>query len=187
MKVRFAVLTTVTLSVCFAAGSAKRADFISPGPIHAVTQEPGVLPSGTPLLIRTNDAVRTRKAAPGTIYDASTAEDVLDQNGSILIPKASPVQLEVRSLPFLGPGGVMTELTLGVRTITVNGVAYPLATKTGTPDSSGLVTDNDAPKVVGGGKGADRSLITGKRINVPAKSLLSFRIADQFRLRGYSR
>jgi hypothetical protein len=180
------IFTSAALSSCIAADPGG-AGFVSAGPARIMTAEPGVVPSGTSLLIRTNDTVSTRKAARGTVYDAFVAEDVLDQNGTILIPKASPVELVVRSLPYLGPGGVSTELALGVRSITVKGVAYPVETKTGTPDSSGFVADKDAPSVVGDSDAAGHSLTTGQRISVPPQTLLSFRIADPIRLKGYSR
>jgi hypothetical protein len=183
----FTLLTTVALSSCIAADPGSRAGFLSAGPARITTAEPGVVPSGTALLIRTNDTVSTRKAARGTVYDAFVAEDVLDQNGSVLIPKASPVELVVRSLPYLGPGGVATELTLGVRSITVNGATYPVETKTGTPDSGGFVADSDAPSVVGSGDAGGRLLTIGQRIVVPSQTLLSFRTADPIRLKGYSR
>lgn len=186
MKLRLIVLTTIALSACFAGSPPRRSDFVSPGPVRTVTAEPGVLPSGTTLLIRTNDRVNTRKAARGTVYNASVAEDVVDQNGSVLIPKASSVELEVRPLSYLGPGGGMSELTLGIRRITVNGVAYPVVTKTGTPDSDGHIADDDAPRVVGA-EMPGQFVVTGRRINVPTNALLSFHIADPIRLGGYSR
>jgi hypothetical protein len=179
--------TTIALSFCIAADSAGRASFLSARAEHTTIAEPGVVPSGASLLIRTNDAVSTHKAARGTVYEAFVAEDVLDQNGKILIPKASPVELVVRSLPYLGPGGAMTELTLGVSTITVNGVTYPVETKTGTPDTGGFVADSDAPRVVGAGESSGQSLTIGHRISLPSQTLLSFRIADPIRLKGYSR
>jgi hypothetical protein len=181
------LLTTMALSSCIAADPANRASFLSARPARIMTAEPGVVPSGTSLLIRTNETVSTRRAARGTVYDAVVAEDVLDQNGIILIPKASPVELVVRLLPYLEPGGVTTELTLGVRSITVSGTTYPVETKTGTPDTGGFVADGDAPSVVGDGDAARQSLTTGQRISVRSQTLLSFRIADPIRLKGYSR
>ena len=81
----------------------------------------------------------------------------------------------------------MTELTLGVRSLTVNGATYPVETKTGTPDTGGSVADGDAPSVVGEVDAAGHTLTTGQRINVRAQTLLSFRLADPIRLKGYSR
>lgn len=109
------------------------------------------------------------------------------ESGYTPLLNTSPVELVVRSLPYLGPGGVMTELTLGVHSITVNGATYPVETKTGTPDTGGFVADSDAPSVVGAGDAAGQSLTTGQRISVRSQTLLSFRIADPIRLKGYIR
>jgi hypothetical protein len=74
-----------------------------------------------------------------TIYSANVAEDVVDQNGTVLIPKDSAVELGARWLPNLGPGGVgMTELILELRAVTVKGVRYPVATASEPPGAGGL-------------------------------------------------
>ena len=50
---------------------------------------------------------------------------MIDQNEKVLIPKTHLVDLSVFSFGFLGPGGGgMSELVLGVRAVTVNGVTY---------------------------------------------------------------
>ena len=132
--------------------------------------EPGVVPSGTSLLVRTNDTVITHRALRGTVYDARIAEDVVDQNGTTLIPKDSTVALVVRRF-YLGPGGVgMTELTLAVQAVTVNGVRYPVKTARHTDgrDQGPVVT-------------------TGSFINVPSQTRLTFKLEDPIRLKGYQR
>ncbi len=185
----FTVLAAAGLSSCIGTGRADRAASPIPRPVRPVTAEPGVVPAGTWLVIRANDGVNTQRAFRGTIYDASVAEDVLDQNGSILIPKESPVELVVRSLSYLGPGGVgMTELTLGVHGVTVNGVRYPVVTETEEPpNAGGLGVDRHAAKLVGGDEAAGQVLTIGSRISVPAETRLAFQIVDPIRLRGYRR
>ena len=87
------------------------------------------MPTGSSLVVQTDDAVTAVRAMRATIYSANVAEDVVDQNGTVLIPKDSPVELGVRSLSYLGPGGAgMTELILELRAVTVKGVRYPVAT-----------------------------------------------------------
>jgi hypothetical protein len=186
--VGFTVLAVAGLSSCIGADRADRTASPIPRPI-TVTAEPGVVPAGTWLVIRVNDTVNTRRAFRGTIYDASVAEDVLDQHGSILIPKESPVELVVGSLSYLGPGGVgMTELTLGVHAVTVNGVRYPVGTGAEEPpNAGGLGVDRHAAKLVGGGEAAGQVLTRGSRINVPAETVLAYQIVDPIRLRGYRR
>lgn len=145
--------------------------------VHTVTAEPGVVPPGTFLVVRTSDTVSTRRAYRGTIYDAIVAEDVLDQSERVLIPKGSPIELAVRSFSFLGPGGVgMTELRLAALTVTVNGVRYPVET--------GETHEGLGANRTGSGEGS-QLMTRGGGINVPTGTLLTFRIEDPIRLRGY--
>ena len=146
------------------------------------------MPPGTSLVVRTNDTVSTLKAMRGTIYGANVAEDVVDQNGTVLIPKDSPVELGVRSLSYLGPGGAgMRELILELRAVTVKGVRYPVATVSGPPGAGGLALERNAPKWVGGRAAQGKILTSGPRIKVPAKTLLAFQIVEPIRLTGFRR
>jgi len=76
------------------------ADVSPPEPVRIVAQEPGVVPAGSSLVVQTDDAVTAVRAMRATIYSANVAEDVVDQIGTVRIPKDSPVELGVRSLPF---------------------------------------------------------------------------------------
>jgi hypothetical protein len=184
----FTVLAMASLSACGGTALINRTAAIPLGPVRTVTDEPGVVPPDTSLVVRTNDTVSTLKAMRGTIYGANVAEDVLGQNGTVLIPKESSVELVVRSLSYLGPGGVgMTELTLDIRAVTVNGVRYPVATKAGKPGAGGLGLDQNAPKGIGGGAAAGDVLTRGRRIHVPARTLIAFQIEDPIRMSGFRR
>ncbi len=184
----FTIVTVAGLSSCIGTGPANRAALPPTGLVRTVTAEPGVVPPGTWLVVRTNDAVTARRAYRSTVYSASVSEDVLDQKERVLIPKASPVELGVRSLSYLGPGGAgMTKLTLDVRSVTVNGVCYPVDTA-GDPNAGGLRLDRYTAKWVGGGgERAGQVHASGRRINVPAEALLAFQIQDPIRIRGYAR
>lgn len=180
-----APLTLLSSSSCIAADNA---GLISIGPVHTVTLEPGVVRPGTALVVRTKDAVRTSRAYRSTVYFANVAEDILDQNGAVLIPRESPVDLVVRSLPYLGPGGVgMTVLTLDVGAVTVSSVRYPVESADDTPGAGGIGVDRGAAKWVGGDEAASQVVTRGRRINVPAETLLAFQIQAPIRLRGYRR
>jgi len=181
------VLAVVGLSSCTRTVRADRAALLPPGPAQIVAAEPGVVPPGTSLVVRTNDTVSTDRAFRDTSYDASLAEDVLDQNGRVLIPRESPVDLVVFSFGFLGPGGAgTTELVLGVRAVAVNGVSYPVQTAEPERDG-GLAASSHTAKLVGGGGATDRVLTRGSRINVPTGTLLRFQSEHPIRLRGYRR
>ncbi len=181
----FIIMTVTSFGSCSQAGRVERV-LLPPGPVHAVTAEPGVVPPGTSLVVRSSDRLDTTRAFRSTIYDASVAEDILDQNGIVLIPTKSPVELVVRSLSYLGPGGVgMTKLMLDVQAVTVNGVRYPIETETHKPNAGGLGVERHAAKLVG--EAAGQVITGGRRVSVPAETLLAFEIEDPIRLRGYRR
>jgi hypothetical protein len=182
----FTITAVAGLSGCTEPGGAGHVVSLPDAPVHTVTAESGVVPPGTSLVIRTNDIVSTDRALRGTIYPASIAKDVLDQDGRVLIPKASPVELAVRPLTYLGPGGVgMMELALAIQAITVNGDRYPVATESGEPNAGGLGLDRYTPKWAGDGHAPSELMTRGSRINVPAEAVLAFQIDDPIRLKGY--
>src|SRR4029077_14660214 len=147
----FALMTMASLATCNRKDLSSPADVPPPGPVRTIAEEPGVVPAGSSLVVQTDDAVTAVKAMRATIYTANVAEDVVDQNGTLLIPKDSHVELGVRSLPYLGPGGVgMTELILELRAVTVRGVRYPVATVSGPPGAGGLRLERNGPRWVGG-------------------------------------
>ena len=179
-----ATLMAVALGNCMAGN----AGAVAIGSVHTVTTEPGVVPTGTSLVVRTMDTVKTRKASRTSMYFGSVAEDILDQNGAVLIPKDSAIELDVRSLGYLGPGGVlMTLLTLEVGSVTVNGVRYPVKAGDQAPGAGGIDVDRGAARWAGGDEGAGPVVTRGHRINVPTDTLLAFQIEAPIRLRGYQR
>lgn len=133
--------------------------------------------------------MKARAAYRSTVYSGSVAADILDQNGAVLIPLESPIELAVRSVPHLGPGGVgMTLLTLDIRAVTVNGVRYPVETDDGAPGAGGISVNRGAVRWIGGSEETARDVITrGRTINVPADTVLAFQVRAPIRLRGYSR
>jgi len=186
--VLFTVPAIFGLAACSESHVVTYSSVLPPGPVRSVTDEPGVVPTGTSLVVRTNAAVRVSKASRSTIYDANVAEDVLDQNGTVLIPRESPVEMVVRSRSYLGPGGAgMTDLILAIKTLTVKGVIYPVATESAKPGPGGLGLDKDAPKQIGDSAAGNEAVTRGRRILVPARTVLAFQIADPIRLRGYRR
>jgi len=185
----FTLLAVGGVSSCLGAGPANPATSLSPGPVRTITTESGVVPSDTPLLVRTSDTVNTRRAWEDTIYDGSVAEDVVDQSGNVLIPKGSPVEMGVQSVGYLGPGGAgMWELVLGLRAVTINGARYPVeSVGDAWRRDVGIKDTRYVAKWIGGGSEAGRVLTSGRRIDVPTEALLQFHIDDPIRLRGYQR
>jgi len=186
LMLNLATLTVVVTGNCVAADSA---DVVAFGPVHTVTAEPGVVPPGTSVLVRTKDAVKTGKAYRATVYFASAAADIVDENGAVLIPRESPIELVVRSVSYLGPGGVgMTLLTLDIDAVVVRGVRYPVETDNEKPGAGGLGVGRGAAKWIGGREDAARHVVTrGRGTVVPAGILLAFQIQAPIRLQGFQR
>ena len=181
----FALMTMASVGACLGQDPADPADPPPLGPVRIVAEEPGVVPAGSSLVVQTEDAVTAVRAMRATIYSAKVAEDVVDQNGIVLIPKDSPVELGVRWQPYLGPGGVgVTELVLELRVVTVKGLRYPVATASEPPGAGGLGLARSGPKWVGGSAAQGEVLTSGPRIRVPARTLLAFQIAEPLRLTG---
>jgi hypothetical protein len=179
------VAAVAGFTLCLEAGNSVPAPALRP--VRVATLEPGVVPTGTPLVVRTGDKVRMREYFPHTIYAATVAEDVLDLKGNVLIPKGSTVEMVVRLLPYLGPGGVgMTELALDIEAINIRGIFYPVGTRVRPPLAGGLRARQHAAHWVGGAAVAHFATY-GDRINVPVNALLAFQIEDPIRLRDIRR
>lgn len=177
------------------------------GPVRAQVTEPGVIPAGTTLVIRTNEEIKTQQA--GKTYSAQVAETVENQSGQVLVPKGSPAELIVLQTSSGGTTGTAS-LALGVRSITVNGKTYSIATdtheqrggeglganrRTAEMVGGGAVLGTLLGAVAGGGKGAAigavvgaaggaaaQVLTRGDEVKVPAETLLTFRLDQPWRM-----
>jgi hypothetical protein len=166
------------------------------------------------MIVRTNDAISSERAEPGKTYSAEITNEVIDQTGRVLVPRGSRAQLAV--VDMSGGGAVGTaELGLALRSLTVNGRTYEVATATEgqQADREGLGRNRRTAEMVGGGAllgtvigaiagggsgaavgaavgaagGAAAQVLTrGKEVRVPAESVLTFRLDQPIQLRGYS-
>jgi hypothetical protein len=178
-------LTIVVLATAFAASISAYAAGPANAPRRAVAPAGAVVPPGTSLIVQTTDSVTANRALRGTVFGAIVAQNVVDQNGSVLISKGAPVDLVVRSLPYLGPGGVgMTELALDVAGVTVNGESYPVATQVRAPNAGGLGIHLYSAQLARGEEAGGPLSTVGRRVNVPSEAALAFQIRDPIRLRG---
>jgi hypothetical protein len=158
------------------------AAFLPAGVVEESSSEPGVVPEGTSLVVKAGDAIIARKAYKTTLYGASVAENVVGPDEKILIPKGATVELGVSTLSYLGPGGAgLSELAVEVRSVTVNGMSYPVKT-IGRPGAGGLGVNRYVAKVAGGGEEADEVRTNGRNINVPAGTLLAFQVQEPIRI-----
>src|SRR5437868_952108 len=177
-------------------------------PERVRTANPSVLPAGTQLVIRTNDNIVATPADAGKTYSAEVARSIVDQHGTVLVPKWSPVHLTVASVknPTLG----QNQAELALHSITINGRTYEVNSNTvAQSGSNGIGANKRTAEMVGGGAllgtligavagggkgaaigaavggagGAGAQVLTkGKEVKVPAESVLTFQLSQPMQL-----
>src|SRR5947209_5186298 len=164
--------------------------------------------AGTEIEVRTDQAINVKAASAAATYPASVANNVLDSNGNVAIPKGARARL--RAVP------VNDGLTLDLDSVTVNGQRYSLRSssasavastkrgglgknkRTGEYVGGGALAGTLIGALAGGGKGAaigavvggaagagTQVLTRGKELNVPAETELNFRLNQSVRMAGY--
>jgi hypothetical protein len=173
----------------------------------------GTIDAGTTITARTNETISANNS-DGRVFSGVVDQDVLDRNGSSVIPRGSSVELIVRKL-------ANNQVALDLDSVTINGQRYGVQTegnvissqqreglgankRTGEFVGGGALLGAIIGAVAGGGKGAaigagagaaagagTQVLTRGKNVNVPAESLLTFRLAQPLRAgivdNGYTR
>jgi hypothetical protein len=208
----FAVLALAV--VMFSTGCAKQTQTSSnvpTGPVYTSASAPGLIPAGTQVVIRTNEPITSSTAKPNATYSGEVVRDIVNQNGTVLVPSASPVQLAVVEADSKGAGG--KQLSLALRSITVKGKTYMVESPAVQQGREGLGANRRTAGFVGGGAilgtvigaiagggtgaaigagvgaagGAATQVITGGReVKVPAETVLTFRLDSPIELKGYS-
>lgn len=168
-----------------------------------------VLPAGTSISVRTDQAINEQNAAEGRTFPASIMQDVVDSSGRVVIPRGSEAALIVRRI---SEGGTLTSggYVLDLDSVRVNGRRYVVNTedikkgdtgigknrRTAEYVGGGAVLGTLLGAIAGGGKGAAigaiagaaagggvQVLTKGKEIRVPAETVLNFRLEEPLRLR----
>jgi len=169
------------------------------------------LPSGTELVVRTNENIDSSNATEGRTYSAQVDRDVLDANGSVLIPRGSDVQMVIRSM---SQGGTLSSgnLALDLQSVNVNGRRYLVSTQDVQRGGTGIGKNRRTAEMVGGGAalgtllgaiagggkgavigaiagaaagGGVEVLTKGKNVKVPAETVLTFRLDQPMQLQPY--
>ena len=183
---------------------------VQSGPVIAQNAAPGEIPSGTELAIRTNESITSKVGeTAGRTYDAEITREVQSSDGRILIPRGSPATLMVVSSNEGGTTGT-DSVELALRSVTINGQTYNVSTgsveqrgreglggnqRTATMVGGGAALGTLIGAVTGGAKGAvigavagaaagagAQVLTRGKEVNVPAESVLTFRLNNSINL-----
>lgn len=162
------------------------------------------LPAGTEISIRTGETIDSRKTSEGQTYAAEVTKNIADASGAVVIPRGSDAKIVIRSASKGGRITGASDLVLDLEAVTVNGKAYRVDTSDiQQKGKSGLGGNKRTAEYVGGGAaigaiigaiaghgkgaaigaasgaaaGAAGQLITrGKAIQIPAESVLTFRL-----------
>jgi hypothetical protein len=167
------------------------------------------LPSGSEIAVMTNDTIDSKTGNSGQVYSADVAQNVVDANGNVVIPKGSEAQLVLRNASAGGVTGT-SDLTLDLQSVKVGGHRYMVSTedvqqqgnsgigankRTGEYVGGGAVLGTLIGAIAGGGKGAaigaatgaaagagTQILTRGKSVHVPAETTLRFRLDQPLQL-----
>lgn len=160
-----------------------------------------VIPAGTQLQVRTNQAIDSKVANAGTTFSAEIANDVTDESGRVAIPRGSPAALIIKQA---GAGKIhANNLVLDMQSISVHGKEYEVETadvsqsgkqgvgmnkRSGEYMGGGAALGAIIGAIAGGGKGAAigaasgvgagaaTQVMTRGSVKVPAESLLTFKL-----------
>ncbi|HKW33573.1 MAG TPA: hypothetical protein VJN92_11250 [Candidatus Acidoferrum sp.] len=169
--------------------------------IHTKTY---VVPAGTKVPVRTEDTIDSAKSAEGQTYAAEVADDVVDADGNVVIPRGSNAQIVIRSASQGGKIRGASDLVLDLQSISVEGQEYLVSTtdvqetgrhgigankRTAAMTGGGAALGAIIGAIAGGGKGAaigagagagggalTQILTKGGSIKVPSETVLTFQL-----------
>jgi hypothetical protein len=164
----------------------------------AGAQSLGTIDAGTSITVRTNEEINASNS-DGRVFSGVVERDVIDRGGNVGIPRGANVELLVRNI-------AKNQVALDLDSVTVNGQRYGIQSqdsvispqqadglgankRTGTFVGGGAAIGAIIGAIAGGGKGAaigggigaaagagTQVLTRGKSVNVPAESLVTFRL-----------
>lgn len=176
----------------------------APTPGHPVVVPADVqIPAGTTLAIRINQHISVKSSRAGDRFDGEIAEPVTSDNGRVIVPRGTPVGGVVAAAHKRGHFKGASILQLRLTSMTLNGTRYPLQTSSLTRTKKGKgkrsaafigggsglgmliggVATGGTGLLIGGlagaGAGTAAAGLTGNRdIDLPAESLIHFKLAD---------
>ena len=161
------------------------------------------IPRGTTLAVRIEQRISVKTSHPGDRFSGELVNPVLAGDNSVLVPKGAQVGGEVVASHRRGHFKGRSLLELRLTSLTLDGTQYPLATRgvarskkgkgrrsaglIGGGAGLGMLVGGVATGgvgllvggLVGGGAGTAAAGLTGNRdIDIPAESVVSFRLAD---------
>jgi hypothetical protein len=175
--------------------------------VTAVPQPPPpvnvTIPAGTTLAIRIDQRISVKRSRAGDTFTGEIVDPVMTPDGSVLVPKGAQVGGIVDTAHRRGHFKGASVLELRLTSLTLNGTRYPLATRDlkdtkkgkgkrstamiGGGAGLGMLVGGVATGgvgllvggLVGGGAGTAAAGLTGNRdIDIPAESVVHFKLAD---------
>ncbi len=167
------------------------------------------IPAGTTLTIRVDQRISVKTSVTGDRFTGEVVEPVMGADNGVLVPKGAPVAGVVDASHHRGRFKGRSLLELRLTSLTLNGTEYPLETRDisrskkgkgrrtagliGGGAGLGMLVGGVASGgvgllvggLVGGGAGTAVAGLTGNRdIDIPAESIVRFRLADDLVLRA---
>ena len=163
-----------------------------------------IVPSGTDVLVRTDETIDSKVADEGRVYSAHLDQDLLDTQGRVAVPRGSKVELLVRDVR---PG---KELVLDLQAVFIGGRRHFVTAddydrtnrrpnigrnrRTAEMTGGGAILGSILGALGGGGKGAAIGAVSGgaaggllqvftrgKAVKVPAETVLTFHLEKPLR------
>lgn len=178
-----------------------------PAPAPPPPPPPIVVPAGTVLTIRTNQALSTKTVQTGASFTGSVATPI-SLEGKMVIPAGADVTGSVHHAKKAGKFKGGAALVLGLDSVTVRGHTYNIETEPYSQETqgkgkrtAGVVAGGTGVGaaiggIAGGGKGAAIGAVTGaaagligagatgnRNFELPAESALSFRLVTPLTLK----
>jgi hypothetical protein len=169
-----------------------------------------VLPAGSEVSVRTNEAIDSGTAAEGQTFDAQVTRDARDADGDVVIPRHTPARIVIVSASKGGRFRGQSDLTLDLQSVTINGKTHAIETsaiqqkgktgvgankRTATYTGGGAALGAIIGAIAGGGKGAaigagagagagvlTQAITRGGAIKVPAETVLTFSLDKPLRV-----
>jgi hypothetical protein len=167
------------------------------------------VPAGTTLAIRVNERISVKTTPAGSRFTGELAEAYSDPNGRVILPRGTPVAGVVEESEGRGRFKGASVLDLRLTSLSLNGRSYPVTThdvvesKKGKGKRTGALIGGGAGLgaliggLAGGGKGAligagagagagtAGAALTGNAdLNIPAESIIHFRLSEDLTLQG---
>ena len=165
----------------------------------SVWAQSSFVPSGTEIKVRTDDQITATTADAGHHYNGIVAESVTDSGGQTIIPRGAPARLTATK------DG--SKVALDLTSVSVDGRRYMIESKgykegslganktTAKYAGGGALAGTLIGALAGGGKGAligaiaggaagagAQVLTKGKKLDVPAETVLTFKTAQDLQM-----